>query len=58
MVITTKNINLQVPAYTITVGEIISEFEKAKTRKDKIEVLYKHAGVEVLRHLLHNLVLL
>ena len=54
MVITTKNINLQIPAYTITVGEIISEFEKAKTRKDKIEVLYKHAGVEVLRHLLRG----
>ena len=38
MVITTKNINMQTPAYTITIGEIIDEFKKAKTRKDKKEV--------------------
>ena len=54
MAITTKNINMQTPAYTITIGEIIGEFEKAKTRKDKHDVLYKHADVEVLRHLLRG----
>ena len=52
MAITTKNINMQTPAYTITVGEIISEFEKAKTRKDKKEVLEKHKDIEALRYLL------
>ena len=52
MVITTKNINMQIPAYTITVGEIIGEFEKAKTRKDKKEVLEKHKDIEALRYLL------
>ena len=52
MVITTKNINMQTPAYTITVGEIISEFEKPKTRKDKKEVLEKHKDIEALRYLL------
>ena len=52
MVITTKNINMQAPTYTITVGEIISEFEKAKTRKDKKEVLEKHKDIEALRYLL------
>ena len=52
MVITAKNINMQIPAYTITVGEIISEFEKAKTRKDKKEVLEKHKDIEALRYLL------
>ena len=42
MVITTKNINMQAPTYTITVGEIIGEFEKAKTRQAKKAVLEKH----------------
>ena len=54
MVITTKNINMQAPAYTITVGEIIGEFEKAKSRQAKKAVLEKYKGVEVLRHLLRG----
>ena len=54
MVITTKNINMQTPAYTITVGEIIGEFEKAKSRQAKKEVLEKHKDIEVLRHLLRG----
>ena len=54
MVITTKNINMQTPAYTITIGEIIDEFKKAKTRKDKKEVLEKYKNVEVFRHLLRG----
>ena len=54
MVITTKNINMQAPTYTITVGEIISKFEKAKTRQAKKEVLEKHKDIEVLRHLLRG----
>ena len=54
MVITTKNINMQTPAYTITVGEIIGEFEKAKTRKDKKAVLEKHKDTTVLQHLLRG----
>ena len=54
MVITTKNINMQTPAYTITVGEIIGEFEKAKSRQAKKAVLEKYKGVEVLRHLLRG----
>jgi len=53
MVITTKN-NKQTPAYTITIGEIIDEFKKAKTRKDKKEVLEKHKGVVALQHLLRG----
>ena len=55
MVITTKNINMQTPAYTITVGEIIGEFEKAKSRQAKKEVLEKHKDIEVLRHLLRGI---
>ena len=51
---TTKNMNLQTPAYTITVGEIIGEFEKAKSRQAKKAVLVKHKNVEVLRHLLRG----
>ena len=54
MVITTKNINMQAPAYTITVGEINGEFEKAKSRQAKKAVLEKYKGVEVLRHLLRG----
>ena len=54
MVITTKNINMQAPAYTITVGEIIDEFEKAKSRQAKKTVLEKHKNIEVLRHLLRG----
>jgi len=51
---TTSNINLQTTGYTITVGEIIDEFEKAKNRQAKKEVLEKHKDVEVLRHLLRG----
>ena len=54
MVITTKNINMQTPAYTITVGEIIGEFEKAKSRQSKKEVLEKYKDVEAFRHLLRG----
>ena len=54
MVITAKNINMQIPAYTITVGEIISEFEKAKTRQAKKTVLEKHKDIPVLQHLLRG----
>ena len=50
---TTTNI-LKTPSYTITVGEIIGEFEKAKSRQAKKEVLEKHKGVEALRHLLRG----
>ena len=49
---TTKNINMQTPAYTITVGEIIGEFEKAKSRQAKKEVLEKYKDIEALRFLL------
>ena len=52
--ITTKDINVQTPAYTITIGEIIGEFEKAKSRQAKKAVLVKHKNVEVLRHLLRG----
>ena len=52
MVITTKNINMQAPTYTITIGEIIGEFEKAKTRQAKKEVLKKHKDITALRYLL------
>lgn len=52
--ITTKNVNMQTPAYTITIGEIIAEFGKAKTRKDKKEVLVKHKDNGVLKHLLRG----
>jgi hypothetical protein len=52
--ITTKNLNLQSPAYTITIGEIIDKFIKAKTRKDKKEVLVEHKDNGVLRHLLRG----
>ena len=51
---TTSNINLQTTGYTITVGEIIDEFEKAKNRQAKKEVLEKYKDVEVLRHLLRG----
>ena len=50
---TTAGKNLT-PAYTITIGEIIGEFEKAKSRQAKKAVLEKHKDVEVLRHLLRG----
>ena len=37
---------------TLRVGEIIGEFEKAKTRQAKKEVLEKYKNVEALRYLL------
>ena len=37
---------------TLRVGEIIDEFEKAKTRQVKKEVLEKHKNVVALRYLL------
>ena len=51
---TTRNINLQSTGYTITVGEIIGEFEKAKSRQAKKTVLEKYKGVTVLKHLLRG----
>ena len=54
MPLTTKNINLQTPAYTVTIGEIIGEFEKAKSRQAKKTVLEKYKGVTVLKHLLRG----
>ena len=51
---TTSNINLQTTGYTITVGEIIDVFEKAKNRQAKKEVLEKYKNVEAFRHLLRG----
>jgi len=57
---TTSSINVQstgkrnADGYTITVGEIIGEFEKAKTRQAKKVVLEKYKTNEVLRHLLRG----
>ena len=48
------NIDAQSPAYTITVGEIVDEFEKAKTRQAKKTVLEKHKDIPVLQHLLRG----
>ena len=50
---TTAGKNLT-PTYTITIGEIIGEFEKAKNRQAKKVVLEKHKTNEVLRHLLRG----
>ena len=47
---TTSNINLQTTGYTITVGEIIDEFEKAKNRQAKKVVLEKYKDITVLQH--------
>ena len=52
--ITTKNVNLQSPAYTITVGEVVVEFEKVKTRQAKKEVLKKHKDIPAFQHLLRG----
>ena len=49
MATTTKNLAHEV---TLRVGEIIGEFEKAKTRQAKKEVLEKYKNVEALRYLL------
>ena len=53
--ITSKNINMHTPAYTITIGEIIEEFEKAKTRKEKKLVLEKYVDIDVLRNLFRGI---
>ena len=50
---TTAGKNLT-PAYTITICEIIYEFEKAKSRQAKKVILEKHKNIEVLRHLLRG----
>ena len=42
-------------AYTITIGEIIGDFEKAKTRKDKKAVLEKHKEKPAFQHLLRGI---
>ena len=42
------------PSYTVTIGEIMNEFDKAKSRQAKKEVLEKHKDVEVFRHLLRG----
>ena len=39
---------------TVMIGEIIGEFEKAKSRQAKKEVLEKYKNVEVFRHLLRG----
>jgi hypothetical protein len=46
--------NAQTPAYTITIGEIIDGFEKAKSRQSKKAILEKHKGVPALQHLLRG----
>ena len=51
----TTNILKTSGGYTVTVGEIINEFEKAKTRKDKKEVLEKYKSVSALQHLLRGI---
>ena len=57
---TTSSINVQstgkrnADGYTVTIGEIIGEFEKAKSRQAKKEVLQKHKGITVLQHLLRG----
>jgi hypothetical protein len=53
--ITSRNINMQTPAYTITIVEIIEEFEKAKTRKDKKVVLEKYVDLDVLKNLFRGI---
>ena len=54
MATTMRNMNKNQTAYTITIGEMIGEFEKAKTRKDKKAVLEKHKDTVVLQHLLRG----
>ena len=54
MATTMRNMNKNQTGYTITIGEMIAEFEKAKSRQAKKEVLQKHKGVTVLQHLLRG----
>ena len=42
------------PSYTVMIGEIIGEFEKAKTRQTKKAVLEKYKDVVVFQHLLRG----
>ena len=39
---------------TVMIGKILDEFEKAKSRQEKKDVLEKYKEVEVLRHLLRG----
>ena len=54
MATTMRNMNKNQTAYTITIGEMIGEFEKAKTRQAKKAVLEKHKDTTVLQHLLRG----
>ena len=54
MATTMRNMNKNQTAYTITIGEMIGEFEKAKTRQAKKTVLEKHKDTIVLQHLLRG----
>ena len=54
MATTMRNMNKNQTAYTITIGEMIGEFEKAKTRQAKKAVLEKHKDTVVLQHLLRG----
>ena len=49
----TTNI-LKTSSYTVMIGEIINQFEKAKSRQAKKEVLEIHKDVEAFRHLLRG----
>ena len=55
MATTMRNMNKNQTAYTITIGEMIGEFEKAKTRQAKKAVLEKHKDIPVLQHLLRGI---
>ena len=55
MATTMRNMNKNQTAYTITIGEMIGEFEKAKTRQAKKAVLEKHKGVPAFQHLLRGI---
>ena len=54
MATTMRNMNKNQTAYTITIGEIIGEFEKAKTRQAKKAVLEKHKDIPAFQHLLRG----
>ena len=54
MATTMRNMNKNQTAYTVTIGEIIGEFEKAKTRQAKNAVLEKHKDIPAFQHLLRG----
>ena len=54
MATTMRNMNKNQTAYTVTIGEIIGEFEKAKTRQAKKAVLEKHKDIPAFQHLLRG----